>query len=69
MMKLEYNKDEDVAYIYVVHPIKEGQSKKTARIKEDIILDFDAQGKLLGVEVLNASKHLDKKVILEAEHA
>lgn len=68
MMKITYDKNADAAYIYVVHPLREGQSKRTARIKDDIILDFDKKGKLLGVEVLNASKHLQKKVILQAQH-
>jgi len=66
-MKIEYDKDADAAYIYVVYPLKDGQSKKTTKVKEDIIVDFDKDGKLLGVEVLNASKHLDKKVILQAQ--
>jgi len=29
--------------------------------------DFDEKGKLLGVEILDASKILNKKVILEAQ--
>ena len=66
-MKLEYDKEVDAAYIYLEHPIKDGQSKRTKAINEDIILDFDSKGKLLGVEILNASKHLNKKVILEAQ--
>ncbi|MDP3917336.1 MAG: DUF2283 domain-containing protein, partial [Nanoarchaeota archaeon] len=41
--------------------------KKTIQLNENIILDFDAKDKHLGVEILNASKVIDKKVILEAE--
>ena len=66
-MKIEYDKEMDAAYLYLEYPIKAGEAKKTIAVKEDISMDFDDKGKLLGVEVLNASKHLNKKVILEAQ--
>lgn len=68
-MKLEYDKDVDAAYIYIEYPIKEGEAKKTIELNENIILDFDAKGKLLGVEILNASKIMNKKVLLESQPA
>ena len=69
MIKFEYDKDVDAAYIYLEYPINEGESKKTIEINENIILDFDDKGKLLGVEILDASKVLNKKTLLEAEYA
>jgi len=66
-MKIEYDKEVDAAYLYLEYPIKYGEAKKTITVKEDISIDFNDKGKLLGVEVLNASKHLNKKVILEAQ--
>ena len=68
-MKFEYDKEVDAAYIYLEHPIKEGEAKKTIELNENIILDFDDKGKLLGVEILNASKVLNKKTLLEAQSA
>jgi len=68
-MRIEYDKEVDAAYLYFVHPLKPGQSKKTAKVNADINLDFDKNGKLLGVEILNAKKHLDRKIILEAQQA
>ena len=65
-MKLEYDKEVDAAYIYIEYPIKEGEAKKTIELNENIILDFDNTGKLLGVEILDASKILNKKVLLES---
>lgn len=62
-MKFEYDKEADAAYIYLVYPIREGQAKSTVELKENIILDFDGGGKLLGVEILNASKVLNKKAL------
>lgn len=63
-MKFEYDKEADAAYVYLVYPIKAGQAKTNLEIKENIILDFDSKGKLLGVEILNASKVLNRKTLL-----
>ena len=68
-MKFEYDKDVDAAYIYLQHPIKEGESKKTIELNQNIILDFDQKGKLLGVEILNASSVLNRKTLVEAQHS
>ncbi len=62
-MKLEYDKEIDAAYIYLEYPIKDGESKKTVELKQNVVLDFDKKGKLLGVEILNASKMLNKSVL------
>ena len=64
-MKLEYDKDVDAAYIYIESPLKDGKIKKTIELNENIILDFDENDKLVGVEVLSASKVLSKKVLSE----
>ncbi len=64
-MKFEYDKDVDAAYIYVEYPIKDGEIKKNIELNENIILDFDENNKLLGIEILNASKVLSEKAILE----
>ena len=67
-MKFEYDKSVDAAYIYLEHPIKQGEVKKTIELNENIVADFDKKGKLLGVEILNASKVMNKKVLVEARH-
>ena len=64
-MKLEYDKDVDAKYIYIESPLKDGKIKKTIELNENIILDFDENDKLVGVEVLSASKVLSKKVLSE----
>ena len=68
-MNFEYDKDVDAAYIYLQYPVKEGQAKTTVELNENIVLDFDTEGKLLGVEILNASKILQKKTLMEAHPA
>lgn len=68
-MRFEYDKEVDAAYLYIEHPIKDGEAKKTIELNENIILDFDGKGRLLGIEILDASKILNKKAILEAQSA
>jgi uncharacterized protein YuzE len=65
-MKLEYDKDVDAAYIYLVDDLNDGQVTKTIELNENIILDFDNKGKLLGMEILNASKVLNEKMLLKS---
>ena len=67
-MKIEYDKEVDAAYIYLNGAIKKGEAKKTIELKEQIILDFDKKEKLIGVEVLDASKIMHKSVLQEAQH-
>ena len=66
-MKIEYDKEADAAYIYLAGDIKEGGAKKTIELNDNILLDFDAEGKLIGVEVLDASKVLNKKTLSESQ--
>ena len=66
-MKIEYDKEADAAYIYIVPSIGFGDVKKTVEIDERIAIDFNKSGKLLGIEVLDASNILDKKALLKAE--
>lgn len=65
-MKIDYDKEADAAYIYLKYPIKAGEAKKQKEINNNVILDFDAKGKLLGVEILNARKILNKRIIDQA---
>lgn len=66
-MRFEYDKEVDAAYIYLEYPIKRGEAKKSVELNESIIVDFDNNGRILGVEILNASKVLKKETLLEAQ--
>ena len=68
-MRIEYDKDSDCAYIYLDYPIKEGEAKKTIEINDNIIVDLNDKGQLMGIEVLDASKVLSKKALINAEVA
>lgn len=66
-MRFEYDKEVDAAYIYIEDVIKDGEVKKTIELNENIILDFNDKQKLVGIEILDASKVMNKKAILEAQ--
>ena len=66
-MRLEYDKEVDAAYVYLVYPIKDGEAKKTIELNENIIIDFNDRGEMIGIEVLNAIKLLSKKSLSEAD--
>jgi len=66
-MKIEYDKEADAAYIYLEYPIRE--VKETKEISENVIIDLNDKGQIIGLEILDASKILSKKVLLEAESA
>ena len=66
-MKITYDKEADAVYIYLKYPIKKGESKKQLPVNECIILDFDKKDRLLGIEILFASKVLNKKFLKQAK--
>lgn len=65
-MKLTYDKEVDAVYVYLVRHIKRGESKRNVKVNENIILDFNDKGKLLGMEILNARKMLKKETLAAA---
>ena len=65
-MKITYDGVADAAYIYLKYPIKAGEVKNTIALNDEIILDFDKNGKLIGIEILNAKKILAPKVLRKA---
>lgn len=56
-MKIDFDKQADAAYL-CLKEIKPGEVKKTISLNESINLDLDLNGKILGIEVLNATKQL-----------
>lgn len=62
-MRLDTDKGTNTAYIYVKDNIKAGEVKKTIAMNDEIILEFSKDMKLLGVEILNATKYLPKEIL------
>ena len=67
-MKIEYDKEVDAAYIYLEATIKDGEVKETIELNDNIVLDLDEKGKIIGIEILEASSFL-RDSILETTQA
>jgi len=52
-MKMEYDPVRDLLYVWFGNPGTKSAETKT--IKPSVYADFDKEGKLLGIEVLDAS--------------
>ena len=59
-MKIEYDPDRDLLYIYFAEI--ETKAAQTVTITPGVHADFDRDGKLMGIEVLEASKVMGKKI-------
>jgi uncharacterized protein YuzE len=56
---IQTDKDNDACYLgFTAASADAGSVKKTVRVSEDIALDFDAAGRLVGLDVMNASQAL-----------
>ncbi|OGQ76776.1 MAG: hypothetical protein A3G40_02990 [Deltaproteobacteria bacterium RIFCSPLOWO2_12_FULL_57_22] len=56
-MKLNYYPDTDSLYI----DLSERPSVDSREISEGVVLDFDAEGNLVGIDIDNASRKVDLK--------
>ncbi|MDD9953440.1 MAG: DUF2283 domain-containing protein [Candidatus Woesearchaeota archaeon] len=66
-MKFEYDKEVDAGYLYVTYPVADSAVEKTMELDKDIVLDLNEKGKLLGIEILNASKVLTPEKMTELQ--
>lgn len=62
-MKIEYDPERDLLYIYFADPQK--KSAETITIKPGVYADFDKDGRLIGIEVIDAKELLGKKIEFE----
>lgn len=67
-MRIEYDRANDAAYIYLVDSIPDGAATAQVSVQPpvgeaEITLDFDADGSLLGIEVLGAARVLPPAVL------
>ena len=64
-MKVKYDKETDILYIR----LSDIAINESDEDKEGIILDYSANGQLVGIEVLNASKTTIEPSKVEYEYA
>lgn len=59
-MKIEYDPERDLLYIYFAETEK--KVAQTITITPGVHADFDSDNKLIGIEVIEASKVMGKKI-------
>jgi uncharacterized protein YuzE len=62
-MKIEYDTVHDLLYLWIAVPGT--PSVNTVTVAPGVFTDFDAKGKLVGIEVLDASEILGKQAHFE----
>jgi uncharacterized protein YuzE len=51
-MKIEYSKEADAMYVY----FKEEYVARSNEVEDGVVLDFDKDGQIIGIEVLDLSQ-------------
>jgi uncharacterized protein YuzE len=64
-MKVKYDKDVDILYVV----FNENKIKESDEEKPGIILDYDKEGSIVGIEILDASKRMKNPTKVEYEVA
>jgi len=59
-MKIEYDPVRDLLYIYFSEPTL--KAARTITVVPGVHADFSAEGKLIGIEVIDASEIVGKKI-------
>ena len=59
-MKIEYSKDADALYVY----FREVEVAKSKEIEEGVVVDLDKEGHIVGIGVLDASKRLTARELV-----
>lgn len=59
-MKVEYDPVRDLLYIYFSEPTR--KAAKTITVVPGVHADFSAEDKLIGIEVIDASEVVGKKI-------
>ena len=60
-MKITHDKDADAMYIQ----FREGKFNNNKKINDFLIVDYDKEGKLLGIELLEVSKNMPKESLMQ----
>jgi uncharacterized protein YuzE len=61
MVQVEYDKKADAMYIW----IRKAKYDISEELAENVILDLDKNGRIIGIEVLGASKNLGKDLVMK----
>ena len=56
-MKIEYDREVDALYIQ----LRDARPARALDVEEGVTIDVDAQGHIIGIEILDASERLGKE--------
>ena len=65
-MQIQYNAQTDLLYLRLDD---RKQQVMNRRLSEDIVLDIGKDDRIVGIEVLDASRHLNLEKLLPVEYA
>lgn len=59
MVRIEYDSKADAMYIW----LRKARYDISEELAENVIIDLDRRGRIIGIEVLDASKNLGKELV------
>jgi len=59
MVKVEYDSKADAMYIW----LRKAKYQISEELAENVIIDLDKSGRIIGIEILDATKNLGKELI------
>jgi uncharacterized protein YuzE len=59
MVRVEYDEKADAVYIW----LRKAKTDISGELAENVVLDLDKNGRIIGIEVLDASKNLGKELV------
>ncbi len=62
-VELKYDREADAAYLR----FSQSEIVESEEVSPGVILDFDVEGHIVGLEVLHAREHLPKDTLVAAE--
>jgi uncharacterized protein YuzE len=59
MVKVEYDSKADAMYIW----LRKAKYEVSEELAENVIIDLDKNGRIIGIEILDATKNLGKELV------
>jgi len=59
MIRVEYDSKADAMYIW----LRKARYEISEELAENVIMDLDKRGRIIGIEILDASKNLGKQLV------
>jgi len=59
MVKVEYDSKADAMYIW----LRKARYEISEELAENVIIDLDKNGRIIGIEILDATKNLGKELV------